>query len=230
MTLAGVGAGSLELTALAGIGELCPTAKRGQYVGAMIFTIVPWCPSIMYAQLINAASNWRYVGLCCGLWSTVGLILVVLFYNPPPRPNSDGYTKLMIAKRIDYVGGLLSILGVLLFLMGMAFCCLFLGRSLIKLTGLQWGGYQYPWKSAHVLVPLFLGIFFMAAFCFWEKYGAQYPMVPGRLKRDPRILILTLIITFISGANFFALLFFYPTSSYNIWGRLFHLSTRYFAC
>lgn len=44
-------------------------------------------------------------------------------------------------------------------------------------------------------------------------------MVPGRLKKDPRVLILTLIITFFSGGNFFALLFFWPTQSYNIYGN-----------
>ena len=78
---------------------------------------------------------------------------------------------------------------------------------------------QYGYKTAHVLVPLILGFILMIAFVLWEIFGTKYPMVPGRLKKDPRVLILTLIITFFSGANFFALLFFWPTQSYNVYGN-----------
>jgi len=44
-------------------------------------------------------------------------------------------------------------------------------------------------------------------------------MFPARLKREPRILILTLIITFISGANFFSVLLFWPTQAFNVYGH-----------
>ena len=67
-------------------------------------------------------------------------------------------------------------------------------------------------------MPLILGAALMIAFVFWEIYGTKFPMIPGRLKKDPRILGLTLVITFLSGANFFALLFFWPTQAYNIYG------------
>ena len=44
-------------------------------------------------------------------------------------------------------------------------------------------------------------------------------MFPARLKQNPRILLLTLIITFISGANFFSVLLFWPTEAYNVYGH-----------
>jgi hypothetical protein len=44
-------------------------------------------------------------------------------------------------------------------------------------------------------------------------------MFPARLKQAPRILILTLIITAISGANFFSVLLFWPTQAYNVYGH-----------
>lgn len=44
-------------------------------------------------------------------------------------------------------------------------------------------------------------------------------MFPKRLKQDPRILSLTLLITFISGANFFSLLMFWPTQAFNVYGH-----------
>jgi len=44
-------------------------------------------------------------------------------------------------------------------------------------------------------------------------------MFPARLKQDPRILALTLVITFISGANFFSVLLFWPTQAFNVYGH-----------
>ena len=78
---------------------------------------------------------------------------------------------------------------------------------------------QYPWKSAHVLVPLILGVVLLALFCVWESKFAKFPMFPSRLKQDPRILALTLVITFISGANFFSILMFWPTQAFNVYGQ-----------
>ncbi len=72
------------------------------------------------------------------------------------------------------------------------------------MMGMQWGGYEYPWSSAHVLAPLILGVVLLIAFFVWEAKFATHPMFPKRLRQDPRILGLTLIITFISGANFFS--------------------------
>jgi hypothetical protein len=46
-----------------------------------------------------------------------------IFYRPPPRANSLGLTKRQIVARIDFVGGILSISGFSIFLIG-----------------LQWGG------------------------------------------------------------------------------------------
>ena len=125
MALAGAGAGVNELTALAVTSELAPTRKRGTYVAVLIFTIIPFCPSVLWAQLIAANSSWRYVGLFCGVWAFIGLAMTAIFYFPPPRENSSGLTNRQIIKRIDFVGGFLSIAGMIVFL-----------------AGLLWGGYQ----------------------------------------------------------------------------------------
>jgi len=202
MALAGVGAGINELTALAATSELAPTAKRGKYVAILIFTILPFCPSVLWAQLIAAHGSWRWVGLLCGGWSFVGLVMTAIFYHPPPRINSTGLTRRQVLAQIDFVGGLLSIAGMILFV-----------------AGLVWGGYQYKWSSAHVLVPLLLGSALIIAFVVWEAKFAKFPMFPRRLGQDPRILVLTLIITFISGANFFSVLLFWPTQAFNVYGH-----------
>jgi len=59
MVFNGVGAGINELTALAATSEMAPTRKRGIYVSGLIFTIVPFCPSVLWAQLIAFHSTWR---------------------------------------------------------------------------------------------------------------------------------------------------------------------------
>ncbi|KAJ5092591.1 hypothetical protein NUU61_007461 [Penicillium alfredii] len=202
MAIAGAGAGINELTALAATSEMAPTRKRGAYVAVLIFTILPFCPSVLWAQLIAYHSSWRYVGAFCGAWSGFGLLITVLFYTPPPRVNSTGLSRKEIIGRIDFVGGFLSITGLIVFLAGM-----------------QWGGYMYPWTSAHVLAPLIVGFFLLVAFAFWEIYGAKYPIFPTRLKQEPRTLGLTLVITFISGANFFSVIMFWPTESFNVYGH-----------
>jgi hypothetical protein len=125
MVFAGIGAGINELTALAATSELAPTRKRGTYVAILVFTIIPFCPSVLWGQLIASHSSWRYIGLLCGIWIFIGLVLTVCFYFPPPRVNSAGLTNKEILSQIDFVGGFLSIAGMILFMAGM-----------------QWGGYQ----------------------------------------------------------------------------------------
>ena len=72
MVFAGIGAGINELTALAATSELAPTAKRGKYVAILIFTILPFCPSVLWGQLIAAHSSWRWVGALCAIWAFIG--------------------------------------------------------------------------------------------------------------------------------------------------------------
>jgi MFS family permease len=115
MVFAGIGAGINELTALAATSELAPTAKRGKYVGILVFTIVPFCPSVLYGQLIAYYSSWRYIGLLCAVWAFIGLVLTAVFYFPPPPAHVNGSTRREILGQIDFVGGLLSISGMILF-------------------------------------------------------------------------------------------------------------------
>lgn len=113
----GLGAGLNELIALAGTAEMVPYEKRGTYIGAIVFTILPFCPSVLWAQMIAQASHWRYVGIVVGLWNFIGLLLVSFFYKGPPRTSTR--SKMDIVREIDYIGGFLSTIGVLCFMMGM---------------------------------------------------------------------------------------------------------------
>ncbi|KAK0733670.1 fungal trichothecene efflux pump [Lasiosphaeria miniovina] len=203
MALTGIGAGINELTALAGTAELVPLSQRGYYVAAIILTIIPFMPSVMYAQLIASYSTWRYITVLTSGWTFIGLVVTVLFYSPPaPTIALDLAGKIRAMKQTDVVGGLLSIAGLAVFEI-----------SILR------GGYQYSWSSAQVLVPLVLGVCLIVAFVAWETWGAANPMVPRRLGKAPRTLVLTLVITFISGANFFSVLMLWPSEAYNVYGH-----------
>lgn len=118
MVLSGIGAGLNELIALAGTAELVPVRKRGLWVGLLVFTILPFCPSALWAQLIAKASSWRFVGILVTVWNFIGLIMLMFCYKDPAR-HFQQRKKMEILREVDYVGGFLSTVGVLLFMMGM---------------------------------------------------------------------------------------------------------------
>lgn len=64
----------------------------------------------------------------------LGFLVILFFYFPPPRINSTGLTRKQLIAQIDFVGGFLSVAGMILFL-----------------AGLQWGGYQV---SIYYLGPI----------------------------------------------------------------------------
>jgi MFS family permease len=130
MVLSGLGAGLNELIALAGTSELVPVRKRSAYVGLVVITILPFCPSAVWAELIAKASNWRWVGMLVGVWNFIGLVLVAVFYKDPAR-KIHNRTKKEILREIDYLGGFLSTTGVVCFMMGM-----------------QWGANQVGWLQS----------------------------------------------------------------------------------
>ncbi|KFG83945.1 hypothetical protein MANI_116337 [Metarhizium anisopliae] len=202
MALSGVGAGISELISISGLAEIAPTAQRGVYIAALIMSILPWCPSVMWGQLIAANAHWRYVGVMIIAYTAVGLAVVFFFYSPPPRVNSASLSGKETVSRIDFVGGLTSITGIILLI-----------------AGILWGGYMYAWKSVHVLAPFIIGLVLILFFVYWEGWVAKYPMVPRRLGKAPRTLVLIMLIAFISGANFFSVLMLWPTQAYNVYGH-----------
>ncbi len=44
--------------------------------------------------------------------------------------------------------------------------------------GLTWGGAEYPWKSAHVLAPLIIGIVGLIVWVFVEAFVVAHPNIP----------------------------------------------------
>jgi hypothetical protein len=71
-------------------------------------------------------------------------------YFPPSHPRPDGKTKWQEFKELDFIGAILFVAGLAVFL-----------------YGLNSGGNTYPWKAAGTLAPLILGlIVFLGAFIY----------------------------------------------------------------
>lgn len=106
-------------------------------------------------------------------WHGCAGIFLFVFYNPPTfhtKHRVDGKTKLDLLREMDYVGLFLFTVGCTLFLIGVNF-----------------GGRQYPWKSAAVMAPIVVGVCSLVALGFWESYATlKYPLVPPHLFRKTR--------------------------------------------
>jgi hypothetical protein len=105
-----------------------------------------------------------------------------------------------IIKRIDFIGGFLSIVGLALFL-----------------VALQAGGYTHPWTSAYVLCCLLIGLALLFAWIVYEWKFAKYPMVPKELFLGQRVVALSFAVAFVAGMNFFSLLNFWPLTISTVW-------------
>jgi len=179
--MAGVGIGIQLLTTVAAATELVPTSKRGATIGYIVCGFLPFAAASLYGQYL-ASHSWRWVALLVGIWAIIAFVVLAVFYHPPPRVNSQGLSKREIIRRIDFVGSFLSLAGLVLFL-----------------TGLNWGGQTYPWKSVQVISTMVIGGVIIIIFFIWEKFGTQYPMFPMALARSPQPFIAVCILALTSG-------------------------------
>lgn len=197
--LLGFGAVTEELLAIAIVAEIVPTARRPMFSAIILSAIIPWSPGTFYAARLTAYS-WRWIGLVLGLWNLLNLIIIAIWYKPPPRVNTLGLSKQEKLKRIDFVGGALIILALLLFL-----------------VGLNSGGQTYPWKDRRVLGPLIAGFATMGIFALWEFFGAAYPLFPKRIVHAPRPFFCMLTVIFAAGINFIPLVAFWPIEAISVY-------------
>jgi hypothetical protein len=150
-------------------------------------------------------SSWRW---CFGINIPVALLAIVLIFfvlrkqllGPQPLPElivRDGETEHeQRAQRFKARMSTIDFGGQFLFLFG-------LGLLILALT---WGGGNYRWTDAQVLVPLILGGILSICFVFWEymlepgrylsrKLPAQRPTIPWNLFTQRNMALLFYINT-----------------------------------
>jgi hypothetical protein len=125
----------------------------------------------MYSQLLSTYHTWRWGPWISLIYNGVTAFGLLFTYFPHIHARAEGFTAGAILKRIDFLGGALSIVGLTIFL-----------------VALQAGGYTHPWTSAYVLCCLLIGFFTIVAWVVWEWGFARAPMVNKTLRtRTPSL-------------------------------------------
>ncbi|OQV08550.1 hypothetical protein CLAIMM_12803 [Cladophialophora immunda] len=160
-------------------------------------------PEIFTALKLVREYNWRYIYYifipCMGLC----ILLQFLCYRPPSFRQLHGTrTRGEELRRIDYVGILLMVAGILLFLLGVS-----------------WGGQPLPWKSATIISLLSIGGCIIIIFIFWEIYGPHpNPIVPMHFFKDLRGFVCAIVICSVAATSFVALSIIWPSQVARIYG------------
>ncbi|KAH7083029.1 major facilitator superfamily domain-containing protein [Paraphoma chrysanthemicola] len=203
MAISGVGAAIGELTGLAGLAEIVPVKYRGYSLALVTAFVLPFCPYLLYVELWSHRSltvGWRWGPWVALMYNGVVGLGLLFTYFPHNHTRAEGFSRMAILKRIDYIGGVLSITGLTLFL-----------------VSLQSGGYTHPWKSGYVLGTMLVGLALIAAWVIYEAKFARHPMVPGELFKGQRIVGLAYVVAFAAGMNFFSILNFFPVTFTNVY-------------
>jgi MFS family permease len=155
---------------------------RGYYLALVTGFVLPFTPYLLYAQLLSTYHTWRWGIWICLIWNGIWFAGILVLYFPQSQTRAKGAAAREILGKIDYVGGFLSITGLVLFL-----------------VALQAGGYSHPWASAYVLCTLIIGFLLIVAFVVWELKFCKDPMVPHEMFKGQRIVGMAYGIAFVAG-------------------------------
>jgi EmrB/QacA subfamily drug resistance transporter len=179
----GVGAGGLIPLALAVIGNIVPPRDRGRYqglIGAVFAAASIIGPAIGGFIVDNTTWRWIfYVNLPVG-----GLALLVIWITMPRRRDVS-------PRSIDWIGAFVLALG-----------------TTALLLGLVWGGRQYAWGSAHVLIALGAAVVLLTAFGFWER-RVEEPILPFDILQN-RIVLSSVLCMGLIGMAMFGTIVYVP--------------------
>jgi MFS family permease len=182
------------------LGELVPIKYRFMVVGAMFIGGMPTVglgAGIATAFVLYTGPQWRWCYWLLTIMNGVGTLLWFFFYHPPTFLMKQGNKRRMaVIKNFDYIGALLFVAGLLLFLMG-----------------LSWGGSAYPWKSAHVISTIVIGFLCLVALFIYEIYAParllQEPLIPRHLLKN-RDFMFTIILLGFGASVYYAFALVWP--------------------
>ena len=157
----GVGGGGAVVLPNICISDLFSIRKRGMYFGILggVWALASAIGPVL-GGVFTSKVSWRwcfYINLPLSGLSLAILVFVLKLHNPR-TPMKEGLMA------IDWVGSLLIV-----------------GGTLTLLFGLEFGGVQYPWKSATVICLIVFGVVIVGLFIVYEMFVAKYPIMPMAL-------------------------------------------------
>lgn len=174
--------------------DLLPLEKRAKFLGFIGATFgLASVAGPLLGGVFTTKATWRW---CFGINGPIGGlailgILLILPAKSPPRKNV-GLSMREWIWQFDPVGTVLLLPGLILLLLA-----------------LQWGGIQYAWSSARIVVLLVLGILFLVAFAASQVWSGNNGVIPPRIFNQRSILAATAVsLTF--GSTLIILAFYLP--------------------
>lgn len=150
------------------VSDVVPLRERGKYQGILgaVVAIANGIGPVIGGALASASiekESWRWI-FRLNLPLTVLTTLCVFFFMPLRKVTGSWKVKLAA---VDFVGAALALSG-----------------TAVLLLGLNWGGGEYAWDSAHVIATLVVGVAVCVAFVLWQWKGAAFPLVPMHIFRS----------------------------------------------
>ncbi|KAK1977919.1 major facilitator superfamily transporter [Colletotrichum cereale] len=185
--IAGVGCAGILSGTFIIIAVIVPLSKRPAYAGLVggVYAISSVAGPLLGGVFTDKVT-WRwcfYINLPIG---AVAFVILVFFFNPPPRPN-NGEHKTLLEKimQMDPVGTLALMPAVI---------CL--------LLALQWGGTIYPWRDPRVVVLLVLFGILSIAFVFVQAKNGKNATLPIKVMTERSVAAACWFSICTSGADF----------------------------
>ncbi|KAJ1836930.1 hypothetical protein LPJ70_006045, partial [Coemansia sp. RSA 2708] len=165
------GAGLLSLVFII-ISDLTTEEERPAYMGVLgaVWSVASVIGPVLGGVFSDRAS-WRWA-FWLNLPIAAPVLAIIVVFLRLPLPRGSLWQKL---KRVDFLGSLVLIGGVVLLLLG-----------------LTWGGKTYAWGSPRIVCLLVFGVVLLGAFIVVEWRVALAPTVPVHLFRNRNVALCVL--------------------------------------
>lgn len=190
--LQGIGAGGVNCLNEIIVCDLVPLRQRGKWIGVVFGLItLGTAAGPVFGGLLVSYVNWRwtfYISLPIGGFSMVAFVVVVRLNHS----RQGGLVQQL--RRVDWIGNVIL-----------------MGSVVAILIPLSQASTTYPWSSAHILVPLLVGLL-VGVPLFLAYEGSKWcvePTLPLRLLRN-RTTLAALAITFLHALCTLWVIYFLP--------------------
>lgn len=99
------------------LAEIVPVKYRGYSLALVTAFVLPFCPYLLYVELWShhdTKVGWRWGPWCALIYNGIVGLGLLFTYFPHNHTRTEGFSRAAILKRIDFVGGILSITGLTL--------------------------------------------------------------------------------------------------------------------